>query len=166
MPWILDGNNILGQIPGRSRLDPSHRRELASRISRWCEARRCRASLYFDGAPLEGWRGAIHYGPLSVLHSGGGRSADEAILQAVASSRRPGDLRVVTSDRALSERCRRMGASTSPVREFRTLLNRSGGAAGAGSGKPDRVTPGEVARYLEIFGASEEPGKPRSRRRR
>lgn len=166
MPWLIDGNNLLEQLPGRSRHDAGHRRELASRISVFCQGRRCRASLYFDGAPLEGWRGTTHYGNLSVLHSGSGRTADEAILGVVASSRRPAELRVVTSDRSLSDMCRQMGASTASVRDFRSLLDRTGAGAEEGSEKPDRVGPGEVARYLELFGASGEAEASRSRRKR
>ena len=141
MAWIVDGNNLLAQVAGRSRNDPQDRRHLAATLSRFCEARRQAMTLFFDGAPLRGWRGTSWLGRLRVAHSGPGRSADSAILDEVAASPRAAEMNVVTSDRALADRCRAMGARVTSVREMRSILAASEIRA-AGGEKPDRLDPG------------------------
>lgn len=129
-------------------------------LSGFCRVRRCTATLYFDGAPLDGWRGTTILGPVRVLHSGGRRSADDAILSMIAARRSQGSLRVVTSDRSLSDRCRHLGAATATVREFRAALSEAAIRAERGAEKPERVDPAEVAWYMELFGADDSPGPP------
>ncbi len=164
MPWIVDGNNLLAQIPGGSMNDPADRRRLASALSRFCDARRATMSLFFDGAPLEGWRGTSWLGSLRVLHSGSGRTADDAILDEVAAAKRPADLTVVTSDRALADRCRAMGARVSGVRELRSMLSEAEDRAADGADKPERPDPAEVDYFMELFGG-DGAAPSRSRRR-
>jgi predicted RNA-binding protein with PIN domain len=166
MPWLVDGNNLLAQMPGRSMNDPAHRRWLASELSQFCESRRCHLTLYFDGQPLQGWRDRTWLGKVCVFHSGGGRTADAAILEEVISAHRPAELTVVTSDRALFDRCRGLGARGARVREFRRILGEAGAREDPCAEKPDRADPSEVAYFLEAFGSTDEGPPIRSRRRR
>lgn len=165
MPWIVDGNNLLAQIPGGSRSDPADRRRLASALARFCDARRQTMTLHFDGAPLEGWQGSSGLGRLRVLHSGAGRSADDAILEEVASAPRAADLTVVTSDRSLAERCRAAGARILGVRDLRSILAEAEQRAAGGSEKPERADAEEIAYFMELFGgAGADPSRSRRRR--
>lgn len=50
-------------------------------------------------------------------------SADDEIVRLVASDAAPHDIRVVTSDRALTERVRSLGASVHPSESFRDLID-------------------------------------------
>ena len=73
-----------------------------------------------------------------MLHSGGRRTADDAILDLLAHAAHPGEYRVVTSDRALSQRCRQIGASTVHLRIDRNEI--------CGGERPDLP---ELARFTE-----------------
>ncbi|HXI03215.1 MAG TPA: NYN domain-containing protein [Candidatus Saccharimonadales bacterium] len=166
MGWIVDGNNLLAQIPGRSMTDLSDRRALASSLARFCESRRSRMLLCFDGPPSRGEPRTSHLGRLRIEHSGAGRTADEVILSAVSDAPRPGDLTVVTSDRSLSDRCRSLGARTATVREFRSALSKTRARSRDGAEKPERPEPSEVAYFLELFSGGSDGDSSDPRRRR
>ncbi len=56
----------------------------------------------------------------------GPRSADDEIVRLVEADPAPGRLRVVTSDRELAERVRRLGASVEGAGSFRRRLEEAG----------------------------------------
>jgi len=139
MPFLIDGDNLLGTWPGRRRSD-AERRKLAFEIDRFAARRRRRMVVVFDGASPPG----ISLGP-DVHFAGGGRSADDVILDLI---RREEDRRgwiVVTSDRSLGDQCRYMRAKTERCDLFRRRLT-----SGRGEEKPE--TEDDVAYWLEQFG--------------
>src|SRR5207249_12292315 len=98
MPYIVDGHNLLGQTPGLSLTDPGDRGRLVSVLAAFCRERRCRMTIFFDGEPPRGGRAVLHLGGVRIVHSGRGRSADDAILDMIRGSRTPADITLVTSD--------------------------------------------------------------------
>lgn len=94
MIYLVDGDNLLGTWPGRTRSA--------------CEKQRLAAEL--DGRAV-------------VVFDLPGRSADDAILAALRREPNPAEWTVVTSDRSLSDRCRSLGASTERSHEFRRRLS-------------------------------------------
>ncbi len=53
-------------------------------------------------------------------------SADDEIVRLIHADTRPDEIRVVTSDRALTDRVRSLGASVFPAERFRELLDPRG----------------------------------------
>jgi len=166
MPYVVDGHNLLGQIPGLSLHGTDDRRKLVTALSGFCRARRCRMTIFFDGEPPRGTRADTHLGGVRVLYSGRGRSADDAILAMIRSSRAPGDITLVTSDRALYERGRHLGARGILGHVFRGMMSRDDRAGGPATDKPEAPAPGEVDYFLELFGESEPIDPSTSRKRR
>lgn len=68
-------------------------------------------TVVVDGRPVEGLPEGEH-GPLLVLYAArrGPDAADDRIVELVAADAEPSSLRIVTSDRALRERVRALGA--------------------------------------------------------
>ena len=116
MPRLIDGDNLLGTWPGRRRT-AGERRELAREVFRWAAGKRGRTVLVFDGSPPH--EKPPHH---DVVFSGGGRSADDWIVEHVKRQANPGAWLVVTSDRALGDRCRHAGARVQRCDEFRPTL--------------------------------------------
>jgi predicted RNA-binding protein with PIN domain len=166
MPYIVDGHNLLGQTPGLSLTSPEDRRALLARLTAFCRGKRTRMTVFFDGDPPEGWRSDMHLGGVRVLHSGGGRSADDAILEMIRKSRAPADVTLVTSDRALYERGRHLGAKGMLGHRFREMMSREPHSRSFGGDKPERPSPEEVAYFLELFGGAGETDPSKSRKRR
>ncbi len=142
MPRIVDGDNLLGTWPGRSRSD-ADKRALSREVDVLRRRERRRVVIVFDGVPPPG----VSYGA-DVMFSGQGRKADAVILERL---RRESDRRgwtVVTNDRSLGDQCRYLGAKVESVRAFRErlLLDTAGE-------KPD--TSDELDFWLEQFGGED-----------
>jgi len=131
VPFLVDGNNLIGMVAGRAPGTEEERRELQRTIAARVRNGGSSVVLFFDGEPLagkrEGWLGG-----LTVRYSGG-RSADDAIIEAVERSKARRDCHVVTDDRALAERARARGARALSTADF---WGRVAGAAERGSGSP------------------------------
>jgi len=145
VPWLVDGDNLLGTWPGRTRTAET-RRELAMGLARLGARERRRIVTVFDGR-----RPALAFGA-DVLFAGG-RSADDVLLEFLREQPRPAEWIVVTSDRPLGDRCRHLGARVERSDRFRRRL-----APGAGSEKPERET--DIEGWLEVFGDDSEDGGP------
>jgi hypothetical protein len=142
VPYLLDGNNLIGQARRTARPSEEDRasliRELCDRLRRT----RARAVLYFDGAAPR--RGA-DLGGLRVRFSGS-VSADDAILREISKSPAPGEIVLVTADRGLARRARDAGARTLDPDGFWRRF-------GAASEEPVRAdsVPVDVEDWLRYF---------------
>ncbi len=151
MPFLIDGDNVLGTWRGRQRTD-TERRALAHEIARSLSGRR--VIVVFDGAADD----AGSFGA-DVRFSGSGRSADDVLYALLARETDPRTWIVVTSDRPLGDRCRHLGARVERSDRFRARL---GGVCG--TEKPERVD--DVEEWLATFGEPLSEASPPSRRRR
>jgi hypothetical protein len=108
VPYLLDGNNLIGLARRTARPSEEDRaaliRELCDRLRRT----KARAVLYFDGtAP----GGGSELGDLRIRFSGS-VSADDAIVREISRAPAPGEIVLVTADRGLARRARDAGART------------------------------------------------------
>jgi len=120
MPFLIDGDNLLGTWPGRRRSD-AERRRLAFEIGRHGSSRRRRMVVVFDGTAPPG----LVLGP-DVHFAGLGRSADELMLEILRREANPRGWIVVTSDRSLADQCRYLHARTERSDVFRKQLTAEG----------------------------------------
>lgn len=139
MPFLVDGDNLLGTWPGRKRSD-AERRGLAFELDRFAARHRRRVVVVFDGNPPPG----VDLGP-DVRFSGPGRTADDVILGFLRDVEDRRGWIVVTSDRSLGDQCRYLDARVERADGFRKrLLNQSG------EEKPQRED--DVEYWLAQFG--------------
>ena len=52
MPYLIDGHNLIGRMPGMSLQDPNDEAALLIRLSAFCSREATTATVYFDGAVL------------------------------------------------------------------------------------------------------------------
>lgn len=116
MPRLIDGDNLLGTWPGRSR-SHADKRALVRQVELLMRRERRRAVVVFDGSPPPG----VSYGR-DVLFSGKGRKADAVILELLRGWSDERGWTVVTNDRSLADRCRFVGARVEAARVFRERL--------------------------------------------
>jgi predicted RNA-binding protein with PIN domain len=144
VPRLIDGDNLLGTWPGRTRGD-ADKRALVREVDALKRYEKRRLVLVFDGSAPPG----VSYGP-DVHFSGIGRKADALILELL---RRENDKRgwtVVTNDRSLADQCRYLGARVEGVKGFRERLGRD--PAGE---KPEGT--GDLSYWLDQFGGDDRP---------
>ncbi len=154
MPYLIDGNNLLGSWGG-PRGDDDRRAEVVRRVAAFCRARNARATIVFDGHPLRPDMAAQDLGPVSLRVPPHGQDADTVIRELVERAARAADLIVVTSDRALYSYCKTLGSSVLRAHEWNAVerrLSRGRGQDRAAE-KPEREE--DVAGWLKKFGGSE-----------
>lgn len=136
MPYVIDGNNLLGSWGGPRGSD-DRRAEVVQRVAEFCRLRGVKATLVFDGQPLRPDMAAQNLGPLSLRVPPAGSDADSVIREIVESAPRAADWIVVTSDKALYSYCRTRGAGVLRAHEWNALERRAPPVA------PRRVAQGE-----------------------
>lgn len=150
MPYVIDGNNLLGSWGGPRGQD-DRRHEVVRRVAAFCRAKGARATLVFDGHPLRDDMRAQDLGPLTLRVPPAGSDADSVIRDLVERAARPGDLIVVTSDKALYSYVKTLGASVLRAHEWNSLERGLPRASDApGSDKPERED--DVEGWLKRFG--------------
>jgi predicted RNA-binding protein with PIN domain len=150
MPYLIDGNNLLGSWGG-PRGGDDRRGEVVRRVAAFCRARNVRATLVFDGHPLRDDMAVQELGPLTLRVPEPGSDADSVIKSLVERSKRPAELIVVTSDKALYSYVKTLGASVLRAHEWNAIERRlTSHKKDEGDEKPDREH--DVAYWLKAFG--------------
>jgi predicted RNA-binding protein with PIN domain len=157
VPYLIDGNNLLGSWGGIRKASGDGREEVVRRVAAFCRRRGARALLVFDGAPLRADLPAQDLGPVAVRVPPPGGDADTLIRGFVDRSASPADLTVVTSDKALYSYVKTRGARVLRTHEWNALEReapRAPGLRGAeASEKPEREE--DVEGWLRRFSADE-----------
>jgi len=123
--WIVDGMNVIGSRPdGWWKDRGSAMVTLVDRLDRWASVQEDTVTVVFERPPST----AITSSVIEVAHApkGAANSADNEIVRLVQADARPHEIRVVTSDRALTDRVRSLGASVYPAESFRDLIDPRG----------------------------------------
>jgi predicted RNA-binding protein with PIN domain len=116
--YIVDGNNVMAQRVGWHRDKPAARERLVSDLAEFGQRSGSSIAVVFDGPDVPEQSGEA----LEIYPAPKGLTADDRIVELVASDADPGRLTVVTSDRALARRAGALGARTMRSGEFRRLL--------------------------------------------
>lgn len=155
MPYLIDGNNLLGSWGG-PRDEDDGRALVVRRVAAFCRAKNVKATVVFDGHPLRPDMASQELGLLSLRVPPPGGDADTVIRELVERAPRPAELIVVTSDKALYSYVKTLGASVLRAHEWNSLERHAparGRGASDGSDKPDHES--DVEGWLKKFGGSE-----------
>lgn len=152
MPYLIDGNNLLGSWGG-PRGDDDRRAEVVRRVAEFCRLRGARATVVFDGHPLRGEMAQQQLGDVLLRVPERGHDADSVIRELIDRAPRAADLVVVSSDKVLYSYAKTMGASAIRAHEWnaleRQLHARRGRSEGEGE-KPEREN--DLDGWLKKFG--------------
>jgi predicted RNA-binding protein with PIN domain len=153
MPFLVDGNNVMGQTPGWHRDKPGARRRLLGELAAFAAVARARVTVVFDGAPDADVPHGSAFKGVRVYYPPRGADADSVIERLVATARDRRGITVVTSDRRLAVECRAAGAQIMRSGDFRKRMATSGGdPTGADPGSQERPSTGSLDDWLDYFG--------------
>jgi predicted RNA-binding protein with PIN domain len=109
---LVDGNNVVGSRPdGWWRDRKGATRRLVTSLQALAARTGDQIAVVFDGRPLPDLAEGTHDGVQVAYARRAGRDAgDDRIIEELANDDDPGSLTVVTSDRALAQRARELGA--------------------------------------------------------
>ncbi|OBK43126.1 NYN domain-containing protein [Mycobacterium sp. 1081908.1] len=125
MRWIVDGMNVIGSRPDGWWKDRGAAMvTLVDRLDRWASVQGEDVTVVFERPPAT----AITSSVIKVAHApkAAANSADDQIVRLVQAGARPEQIRVVTSDKGLTERVTALGASVYPAASFRDLIDPRG----------------------------------------
>jgi predicted RNA-binding protein with PIN domain len=122
MRWIVDGMNVIGCRPDGWWKDRGGAMvTLVDSLDRWASAQGDTVTVVFERPPST----AITSSVIEIAHApkAAADSADDEIVRLVQADTRPDEIRVVTSDRTLTDRVQSLGASVYRAESFRDLVD-------------------------------------------
>ncbi len=159
MPLLIDGHNLIGQLPDLSLSDPRDEAKLIVRLRTYAALSGKQVTVVFDPGPQAALPPALQrrnqQGRVEVIYADPGQKADDVIRHLVATTRDRQGLLVVTSDSALANFTRQCGVRVLPAQEFAKALARDA-ARRPPSEKPESSRD-DVAAWLQVF---KEPAAP------
>ncbi len=121
MRWIVDGMNVIGTRPDQWWRDrDAAMLRLVDQLERWAAAEGEDVTVVFERAPSPPIRSSV----IEVTHAPKPKAnaADDEIVRLLKADEQPQAIRVVTSDRALSERAYAQGATVEGADSFRSRI--------------------------------------------
>ncbi|RMF01100.1 MAG: hypothetical protein D6768_11340 [Chloroflexi bacterium] len=154
MQWLIDGHNLIGQLPGLRLSDPNDEAKLLERLRSYRAKTGHKITVVFD--PGGGYRpgSTRSQGGITVKYAASGQTADQVIARRVKKVKNPQAWGVVSSDHAVQRAARNAGIRVVSSAEFAGQMRaRTGSSAEADPGsKPDvSVSPDEVDEWLNLF---------------
>jgi predicted RNA-binding protein with PIN domain len=122
MRWIVDGMNVIGCRPDGWWKDRDGAMvTLVDRLDSWASAQGDTVTVVFERPPSTALTSTV----IEIAHApkAAANSADDEIVRLVQADIRPDAIRVVTSDRALTNRVQSLGASVYRAESFRDLVD-------------------------------------------
>ena len=121
MRWIVDAMNVIGTRPDGWWKDRHGAMErLVDQLERWADSSGEQVTVVFE-RPL---KPPITSAAIEIAHASrpGPNAADQEIVRLLSDEDHPEEFRVVTSDRALADQVRALGAAVQPAEPFRRQI--------------------------------------------
>lgn len=166
MHYLIDGHNLIAQMPNIDLDDPHDEAKLVLRLRSWAAAGRNRkVTVIFDGGLPGGRERFLSRGQVKVEFASTGRTADGLLIGRLTRVKNPtawtlvsGDLEVIAAAAARrvpyitsSAFAIQLSADQAPPAEEKSEDN-------AETAENPVVTSDDVALWLELFGPEPEPG--------
>jgi predicted RNA-binding protein with PIN domain len=155
MPYVIDGNNVIGCSPDISLGEPGSRDKLLQIIHSYQVSRSVNMTVVFDGEPD---RGAFrqNFSPkLTVMFPQPGQTADEVIKEILERYANLREVTLVTSDRELKTYAKERSGHTMNSIEFYYELKKGARLSSRKEEHQKRIDASpsqtEVEQWLKIF---------------
>lgn len=112
MPYIIDGDNLIGSSPDIVLEDPEARSKLIYIVQKFQENKNSNVTLVFDGEPENGVQREDINTKFCVRYPQYGNSADDEIKNILEGFHYFKDVTLVSSDRELKAFAKKKGAKT------------------------------------------------------
>lgn len=143
MPYVLDGNNLIGSERRARTPGEEDRSAFESELAARLRGMRSSVRIFYDGPPER----TRSLGSLTIRRPGG--SADDAILREISAAADAREITVVTADRDLARRCRDAGAKTLDPAQFWERFGK--GDAGRRTGPQKTEARVDVEEWMKFF---------------
>lgn len=158
MPILVDGHNLIGQMPGISLDDPDDEARLVMLLRRYAARRRGRkVVVIFDGGVYGHPDNLNGYGVEARFAKAPG-DADGELIRQIRGVKRRDEWLVVSSDRAVAGEARARGIPVLSSQEFaRRLVALDMPRASLSAKRNDRpLSKAEIEEWMRVFGIEED----------
>jgi uncharacterized protein len=153
MPLLIDGHNLIGQIPGLSLADPDDEGDLVMLLRRYTTARRGRKVVVVFDHGVYGHPQTLDGYGISCYFARSPQDADAQLIKRMRALKRPRDWAVVTSDRKVARAAEEYSVRVINAHTFaRQLLAPTQPAAAPAEQRDLRPSEAEIAEWLRLFG--------------
>lgn len=155
MPYLIDGHNLIGQLPDISLRDPDDEAKLITKLRGFAARTGKKCHVIFDHG-LPGGKSKLSNGAVKVVFAARPGEADDVMLARIRKINDTKGWIIVSSDNRVLSAARRRGMRGVRATEFAEQIQ-----APLPIPKNENpnvyVSPKEVQEWLEIFGESEPP---------
>lgn len=158
MPVLVDGHNLIGQIPSLSLDAPDDEAQLVLLLRRYATRKRGRRVVVVFDRGVYGHPQSLNGYGVECVFAKSPRDADAEIARRVRAVKRPKDWLVVSSDRAVAGEARSRGIPVVSSQEFgrKLLLAGRPNPTVFEKGVERALTPSEIEEWMRLFGVEEE----------
>jgi hypothetical protein len=159
MPILIDGHNLIGQIPAIDIAAPDDEARLVLLLRRYAARRRGRKVVVIFDHGVYGHPGNLNGYGVETHFARSPADADAELIRRIRAIRRRDEWLVVTSDRAVAGEARAHGIAVISSQEFaRRLAARDQPRLSAREKIGERpLSAAEVEEWMRFFGFDEEP---------
>lgn len=163
MGYLIDGHNLIGQLPDLSLADPNDEAKLVQKLMGFSARTGKHCVVIFDGGLPGGWS-SLSTRPVEVIFASPGITADRVMHERIRATRDPGQWIVVSNDREVLAAAQARRMKTLRSADFAPQLQgaaagtkappapgRSSAVEDAGSAANPYVSPAEIEQWLSVF---------------
>lgn len=152
MSYLIDGHNLIGQLPDLALDDPDDEAKLVQRLIGWSARTRRQCVVVFD-AGLPGGTSRMSTKTVRVVFASHTSSADKVIIDRIYKEKNPKNWTVVSSDNGVLDIAKRQGMQITKSSEFARLLERPVPVRpDVGEAIHVNLSDAEVEEWLKLFG--------------
>ena len=157
MPYLIDGNNLIGHTPDLRVQDERSKHTLLKRLLDFHRATGAKVLVVFDGESGQLVPDNLNLGGVRVTYSGRHSDADSKIKRLVEGSNNPKEFIVVSSDTAVYNFARQHRAQALKCHEFNHKLSEhlSKGAAHTAPADEKKPEVGDLDEWYKYFGIND-----------
>jgi len=156
MRILIDGHNLIGQLPDIQLQDPDDEQQLLARLQPYVTRTGHQLTVIFDGGPAGDSRSKLGGGRLLAIFAPPGRTADALIIQRIWKLRDRTGWLVVSSDRRILDAAGQRGIRTQTAAAFAAELERMVSDS-ASDPRHQPPSPDEVEAWLAEFSHRKRP---------
>ncbi len=151
MPYLIDGHNLIGQLPGIDLQDPDDEVRLVERLRSAMGRMRTRCTVVFDAGLPGGPSRELSTPSVQVVFAHGGTTADRIIMERIRAARDPNRWIIVTNDQVIVTAARRRGMRVIASGAFVREMNAPPPITDDENPNP-HIGPAELDEWLALFG--------------
>lgn len=152
MSYLIDGHNLIGQLPDLQLDDPDDEAKLVQKLAGWSARTRRQCVVVFD-AGLPGGTSRMSTKTVRVVFASQTSSADKVIIDRIYKEKHPKNWTVVSSDNGVLDIAKRQGMQILKAMEFARLLQRPIPIRpDLGEAVDVKLSADEVDEWLKLFG--------------